>query len=185
MGGILTDADGRSTLDGLWACGEVTSTGAHGANRLASNSLLEAVVFAGRIADNISGLLPDSRTSPWKDKSGLNDDAITDADDDAMKKLRSIMSSKIGVIRDGKGMREAVMEIDALERANRSNRFTNTLTTAKLMALCALQREESRGGHFRSDFPEERKEWKHRTFIELANAELAIAEITGKAPVSA
>ena len=59
MGGILTDADGRSSLDGLWACGEVTSTGAHGANRLASNSLLEAVVFAGRIAQNISGLLPD------------------------------------------------------------------------------------------------------------------------------
>jgi L-aspartate oxidase len=53
------------------------------------------------------------------------------------------------------------------------------------MAFCALQREESRGGHFRSDFPEERKEWKHRTFIELANAELAIAEITGKAPVTA
>ena len=58
MGGILTDADGPHSLDGLWACGEVTSTGAHGANRLASNSLLEAVVFAARIADDISGLLP-------------------------------------------------------------------------------------------------------------------------------
>jgi L-aspartate oxidase len=183
MGGILTDADGRSTLDGLWACGEVTSTGAHGANRLASNSLLEAVVFAGRIANNIAGLLPDSHTSPWKETTGHGKGSASDVDDAAMKKLRSIMSSRIGVIRNGEGMREAIIEIDRLERANNSSRFANTLTTAKLMAICALQREESRGGHFRSDFPNERPEWKHRTFIELDDAEKAIAAITGKVSV--
>jgi L-aspartate oxidase len=180
MGGILTDSDGRSTLDGLWACGEVTSTGAHGANRLASNSLLEAVVFAGRIANNISGLLPDSRTNPWKDKTGQNDDAETDGDDAAMKKLRSVMSAKIGVVRTGEGMREAVIEIDALERTNRSHRFANTLVTAKMIAIAALTREESRGGHYRSDFPDEKPEWQHRTFIDLAKAEALIAEITGR-----
>ena len=180
MGGILTDSDGRSTLDGLWACGEVTSTGAHGANRLASNSLLEAVVFAGRIANNISGLLPDSRTNPWKDKTGQNEDAETDGDDAAMKKLRSVMSAKIGVVRTGEGMREAVIEIDALERTNRSHRFANTLVTAKMIAIAALTREESRGGHYRSDFPDEKPEWQHRTFLDLVKAEAQIAEITGR-----
>jgi L-aspartate oxidase len=180
MGGILTDSDGRSTLDGLWACGEVTSTGAHGANRLASNSLLEAVVFAGRIANNISGLLPDARTSPWKDKSGQDENAETDADDGDMKALRAIMSAKIGVVRTGEGMREAVIAIDKLEQVNRSHRFANTLVTAKMMAIAALTREESRGGHFRSDFPDEKPEWKFRTFIDLKKAEVQIAEITGR-----
>lgn len=180
MGGILTDADGRSTLDGLWACGETTSTGAHGANRLASNSLLEAVVFASRIANNIIGLLPDPKTSPWKDESGMNPDAQTADDDVAMKKLRSIMSAKVGVLRNGEGMREAVIEIDALEHKNKAPRFANTLTTAKLVAIAGLLREESRGGHYRTDFPEEREEWKHRTFITLKEAEAEISKITGK-----
>lgn len=183
MGGILTDADGRSSLDGLWACGEVTSTGAHGANRLASNSLLEAVVFAGRIADNISGLLPDPRTNAWLDRSGLNNEAETAEDGPAMKKLRSVMSSKVGVIRNGEGLRDAVVEIDNLVAGNRSHRFANTLTTAKIIAIAALQREESRGGHYRTDFPEEKAEWKHRTFITLKEADAAIAEITGRVPV--
>ncbi len=183
MGGILTDADGRSSLDGLWACGEVTSTGAHGANRLASNSLLEAVVFAGRIAQNIGGLLPDPRTNAWLDRSGLNNDAESADDGPAMRELRAIMSAKIGVIRDGEGMREAVKQIDMLERNNRSRRFANTLTTAKIIAISALRREESRGGHFRSDFPLAREEWRHRTFINLKEAEAAIAEVTGRAPV--
>ena len=185
MGGILTDADGRSTLDGLWACGETTSTGAHGANRLASNSLLEAVVFAGRIANNISGLMPEPKVNPWKDRSGVNPHAETADDDGSMKKLRSVMSSKVGVLRDAKGMREAVIEIDNLERANKAPRFSNTLTTAKLMTIAGLKREESRGGHFRTDFPEERDEFKKRTFITLKQAEEEISKITGKpAPAS-
>lgn len=181
MGGILTDADGRSSLDGLWACGEVTSTGAHGANRLASNSLLEAVVFAGRIAADIGGLLPDPRTNPWRDRSGLNDDAETAADGEAMKKLRSIMSTHVGVIRNGEGLKAAIAGIVELEAANRSHRFANTLATAKLMAVAAYNREESRGGHFRSDFPEEREALRQRTFLTLADANRRAAEILGVA----
>ncbi len=182
MGGVLTDANGRSSIDGLWACGEVTSTGAHGANRLASNSLLEAVVFAGRIANDIAGLLPDPRTNPWLDKSGLNEDAETAEDGEAMARLRSVMSRHVGVIRDGDGLKEAVKAIDELERANRSTRFANSLATAKLMAIAALKREESRGGHYRSDFPEEREIWKHRTFITYDDANDWVAEIIGRAP---
>lgn len=183
MGGIFTDSDGRTTLDGLWACGEVTSTGAHGANRLASNSLLEAVVFAARIAENILGVLPSPSTNPWKEKSGASDKNSTEVDPVAMKKLRSIMSTNIGVVRNGDGMRSAIRQIDQLEQENTSSRFVNTLTTAKLMAVAALQRKESRGGHFRSDYPKPLEEWKHRTYIDLSEANKLTAEITGREPV--
>ncbi len=171
MGGILTDADGRSSLDGLWSCGEVTSTGAHGANRLASNSLLEAVVFASRIADDISGLLPTPKTNPWTDRSGERDEVEPEGDSKAMKTLRALMSNEVGVIRDGDGLKTALREIIRLEEANKSPRFANVLSTAKLVAAAALQRKESRGGHFRSDFPEELPEFQHRTFMTLDEAD--------------
>src|SRR5680860_205318 len=102
-----------------------------------------------------------------------------------MKKLRHIMSTNVGVIRSGDGLREAVIAIDELERSPHSVRFGNTLTTAKLVAIAALKREESRGSHFRTDFPGERDEWKRRTFITLDEAEGMISEVTGKpAPIA-
>lgn len=171
MGGILTDGGGRTSLDGLWACGEVTSTGAHGANRLASNSLLEAVVFAARIAEDICQQLPEPeigniRERPARDGGEGIEDTLEE-----MARLRSIMSSDCGVIRDGEGLREAVLAIAELKRRNTSTRFANTLVTAQLIAVSALRREESRGGHFRTDFPEEREELRKRSFITLAEAE--------------
>jgi len=177
MGGILTDAEGRSSLDGLWACGECSSTGAHGANRLASNSLLEAVVFSARIAEDIAGLLPRARTNPWIDRPGEPGAVETNGDTDAMKRLRATMSAHLGVIRNGDGIRLALREIVALERANEAPRFANVLATAKLMAVAALKREESRGGHFRDDFPQEEPEWKHRTFITLKEANAVAAQV--------
>jgi L-aspartate oxidase len=177
MGGVLTDADGRTTLDGLWACGEVTSTGAHGANRLASNSLLEAVVFAARIARDITGLLPMPKTNPWIDRSGDSGKVEGEGDSQAMVKLRALMSAHCGVLRDGAGLRKAIRELAQLQRGNRSGRFANALATAKLIAVAALKREESRGGHYREDFPEPLEAWRRRTFITLAEAERQIAEI--------
>ena len=85
MGGVLTDADGRTSLDGLWAAGEVTSTGAHGANRLASNSLLEAVVFAGRVAEDIQGLLPALKCDNWAEPADESDDIVTETDSPGMR----------------------------------------------------------------------------------------------------
>lgn len=177
MGGILTDADGRSSLDGLWACGEVTSTGAHGANRLASNSLLEAVVFAARIARDINRLLPEGEVYPTRERQ-VHDagEGIEDAKE-AMSRLRAIMSAKCGVIRNGEGLREAVLEIEAMRKANTSIRFANTLATALMIAVSALLREESRGGHYRTDFPDERDEWRRRSFITLARAEQEAARL--------
>ena len=106
-----------------------------------------------------------------------------EVDTAAMTTLRQTMSGDVGVIRNGEGLKEAIRQIDALERANRSARFRNTLTTAKLIATAALSREESRGGHFREDCPEEREEWHHRTYTTLEEANAVVAEVTEREPV--
>lgn len=165
MGGILTDANGRSTLDGLWACGEVTSTGAHGANRLASNSLLEAVVFAARIAEDVQNLLPASRLNPWDDEGLPHDDAESPEDSEMMSLLRKTMSAEFGVVREPQGMIDGLKTILELEQKNKYQRFENALITAKMIAVSALLRKESRGGHYRTDFPDEIPEFAQRSFL--------------------
>ncbi len=169
MGGLLTDASGRTSLDGLWACGETASTGAHGANRLASNSLLEAVVFAARVADDIKARgatatapKPEHRAAPVQSSEPSDSDVAL---------LRHAMSRHVGVIRDRAGLAEALSVIARLERTCRSTRFQNMLVAAKLIAAAALARTESRGGHYRSDFPNPDPVWRHRTFLTLADAE--------------
>jgi L-aspartate oxidase len=169
MGGILTDAQGRSTVDGLWACGEVTSTGAHGANRLASNSLLEAVVFGARVAHDIATILPllPSRRiaakAPEEELQGHNEEAE--------KLLRQTMTAEVGVIRDAQSLTAALTTIVSLERENADDRrLANMLTTAKLVAAAALARKESRGGHFRSDYPAPDDTQAKRSFLTLAKA---------------
>lgn len=165
MGGVLTDADGRTSLDGLWAAGEVTSTGAHGANRLASNSLLEAVVFAGRIAEDIQGLLPAPKCDVWAEPADESDDIVTENDSPEMRLLRQTMSAYAGVIRDRQGLTRAASVIADLQRNNRKARFGNMLTAAKMIVAGALLREESRGAHFRADISETRSEWHRRTYL--------------------
>lgn len=182
MGGVLTDADGRTSLDGLWAAGEVTSTGVHGANRLASNSLLEAVVFAGRIAENIQGLLPMPKLEDWSGSVGESDDLVTVEDSPELKRLRAVMSEHVGVIRDREGLRTAIREIVALERKNARVRFSNIATTAKMIAVGAYLREESRGGHYRSDFTATEAAWQHRTFLTLDKVSEIAAEIAEEVP---
>ena len=175
MGGILTDADGRTSLDGLWACGEVTSTGAHGANRLASNSLLEAVVFSSRIADDIVEHLPVNELHPIGQRSSPED--TTEPNPENLKKLRATMSKYVGVVRTAEGMKKAISIIVELSEINNSSRFTNALATAKMITVAALLREESRGGHFRTDFPDSVESWKRRTFLTLAEVEKTIEEM--------
>jgi L-aspartate oxidase len=173
MGGVLTDADGRTTLDGLWACGETASTGAHGANRLASNSLLEAVAFAARVAEDIRAHLPQSRLMSVVTLPEDNAPAPDPAD---VMLLRKTMSADVGVVRDAVGMTRALDLIAVLERRNKSPRFANMLTAARMIAAGALARKESRGGHYRSDFPHAEPAWHHRTFMALAEAERAGAD---------
>ena len=174
MGGVLTDAEGRSTLDGLWACGETASTGAHGANRLASNSLLEAVVFGARVARDIAARLPQAQTMA---ATRLADGAVHADPEPADKAfLRRTMSDHVGVVRDRAGLETALAVIATLESKNRSPRFGNMLTAARMIATAALKRTESRGGHYRSDYPTADPVWRHRTFMTLAEALAATGE---------
>jgi L-aspartate oxidase len=144
MGGLVTDAWGRTTLDGLTAVGECASTGAHGANRLASNSLLEAVVFAHRIADR----LRDSETSA--PLGALNSAPINPLPAETRNAWRARMQKHANVVRDAEGLKAALA---ALDRDEAVIGQTNTFTTIRLILTAALGRTESRGAHFRSDFP--------------------------------
>jgi len=174
MGGIWTDIDGRTSLPGFWACGECTSTGAHGANRLASNSLLEAVVFSARIAETLKARIKPDAPADWQDGSVTTSEYLTENDHPNMVALRKTMSANLGVLRDGEGMRKALGTILHLARESHSVRFDNVITTAKLIAVCALNRTESRGGHFRTDYPEENADWKRRTLVTLEQAHAII-----------
>ncbi|MEL6324771.1 MAG: L-aspartate oxidase [Pseudomonadota bacterium] len=144
MGGIVSDIWGRSTLDGLSVCGECAATGAHGANRLASNSLLEAVVFAERIARR----LQDQDLIAPASIVALEPHA--DLPTETLQKLRIAMARDCGVMRDADGLSRLLRQLDMW-----TDEFgpCRALTAARLIAQPAFDRKESRGGHFRRDFP--------------------------------
>jgi L-aspartate oxidase len=179
MGGIAVDARGRTSIDGLWAAGEVSSTGAHGANRLASNSLLEAVVYAARIAEDIAGrAIP----SPARLPEALVPARSAATEPAAEARLRAMMSSHVGVIREADDLGEAVRNFAALERSAPGIALRNMATAALLVAASAFARRESRGAHFRSDHPAETPALAHRTMTTLADARDLAASLTERPP---
>jgi L-aspartate oxidase len=163
MGGIATDAQGRTSLSGLYAAGECASTGVHGANRLASNSLLEAAVFGARAGRTAAGE-PDVATAP---QAGRVPPELPDA---ALQRLRRAMSRDAGVIRDAAGLGRLLVEIRDLQAIHGP---CPPLFAARLIAACALARTESRGGHFRADATAEAE--PRRTFVTLAELDSAAA----------
>lgn len=171
MGGIRTDLHGRSTVPGLYAAGEVTCTGVHGANRLASNSLLEGLVFgarAGEAAAEDSGQRTVA-TAQVGEGSELKEaisgqSAISTA---VRKRVKRVMWERVGILRDERSLKRAISEFEQIERSNLSTSSRNFVTLALLVARAALWREESRGGHFRSDFPEQREEWRVHSIQKL------------------
>jgi len=158
MGGVATDLDGATSLPGLLAAGECAATGVHGANRLASNSLLEAAVFGARAGRAAKDLAMGGEPLPAT--------PTPDLPDGALQTLRQAMSRDAGVIRDADGLARLVAVLDALEAAHGQ---APTLVAAQLIARAALARQESRGGHFRADFPQTVQ--AERTFVTLQDLE--------------
>jgi len=163
MGGIVTDLAGRSTLRRLYACGEVARTGVHGANRLASNSLLEGLVFAERVARDLETVPALDAAPPareWR-VPPLTDRGAAQV---AANMIRETMWKFAGIVRSADGLRTCLTTLDDIERRlpEGATEEANLVETARLIARAALLREESRGGHYRTDFPRSRRSWQHR-----------------------
>ncbi|HKS20533.1 MAG TPA: L-aspartate oxidase [Bradyrhizobium sp.] len=142
MGGVAVDIDGRSTVNGLWACGEVARTGLHGANRLASNSLMEAIVCARWVAESIKGA---STMRPQPTTIG----SLPPASDPSI--VRPILSQGLGVLRDRETIARAIQSLYPI--ASSHGAAADPAIVGLMIAVSAYRREESRGGHYRSDFP--------------------------------
>ena len=161
MGGIRTDLYGRTTVAGLYAAGEVACTGVHGANRLASNSLLEGLVFGARagkaaIEDNYELRITNCEfNSPLAARNG--EAGIATA---VRKRVKRLMWESVGILRDADSLKRALREFEQINAANLSTSSRNFVTLAMLVTNAALWREESRGGHFRTDFPNRRDAWQ-------------------------
>lgn len=164
MGGIASDAMGRSSLPGLWVVGECAATGLHGANRLASNSLLEGLVFGARVADDVRGQL---KPGPVRGAPPAPQRFASPAPPAV---LRQAMSRDVALERDADGLRAALEVIGRVETTSSEPALLNMTAAAKLVTAAALARTESRGGHWRTDYPATTAEGA-RTFLTLGDAD--------------
>lgn len=151
MGGVATDERGRTSVAGLWACGEVAATGLHGANRLASNSLLEALAYARWIAEDIAGAAPARPRQTRTPAPAAAAPACTSA-------IRELMSRALGVVRDGSTLEAAIARLTQMA-FDRSQACADAALVGAFIALAAHRRLESRGGHYRRDHPNPDPRW--------------------------
>ena len=169
MGGIDSDTRGRTSVPGLWAVGECASTGVHGANRLASNSLLEGLVFGARVAADVAARENDGAINVEVPKEGLDLPVLAGP---VTEELRQLMWDRVGLIRTGDGLWEARNSIIEMERVlSRTIAGRNAAELGMLIVLAALRRSESRGGHYRADYPEEDPKQAMRALVAPGAAE--------------
>lgn len=170
-GGIRTDLYGRTSIPGLFACGEVACTGVHGANRLASNSLLEGLVFAERIGAFLALGLPERRPI----KKNLGTQVLLS--NELRSKIQNTMTRNVGVLRSANSTQAALNELEPLKETNselqpntKNWETSNLHTVATAISLAAATREETRGSHWREDFPQSQDSWLKRLLISSDNA---------------
>jgi L-aspartate oxidase len=161
MGGVVTDMHGRSTVEGLWAAGETANTGVHGANRLASNSLLEGLVFGARAGADAA--------DAGRAGAAMAAPVTVGTDRSSIGESRRIMWRHVGLLRDAAGLTAAVDQLDTLAEVHRdlAPEAANLLLVSRAVTAAALQRAESRGGHHRLDFPDTDPAWAHHLDVTL------------------
>src|SRR5579864_728626 len=160
MGGVRTDLDGLASLPGLYAAGEAACTGVHGANRLASNSLLEGVVFGARAAATMVKEVKEVCHSPGAHAEPLKDGSATSDVEPFIQAVQQLMWNKVGIVRSRQSLTEAIQQLQKSaeqlppQTSRRNCEARNIHTAALLIARSALARLESRGAHYRTDYPE-------------------------------
>ncbi|MGH1418445.1 MAG: L-aspartate oxidase [Hyphomicrobiaceae bacterium] len=184
MGGIATNADGRTNVAGLWAIGETAATGLHGGNRLASNSLLEAVAFGARAAADLATILPsDTSERTQKNKLIATSTAPASIGGDEHEKLcfnlRQTMSQSVGVSRNGDDLKIALSKLAEIENVAKKNKdviLSNMALAARFIATAAFLRNESRGAHLRRDFPDLDANLAKRSALTLREIDVVLAK---------
>ncbi|MCW2543962.1 MAG: nadB [Frankiales bacterium] len=171
-GGVLTDLNGHTSVPGLYACGEVACTGVHGANRLASNSLLEGLVFAARIGADLERWLPEQGEIAAQDHPTVLLDPSTRSD------LTRAMTDGAGVLRSASSLTATAKALDEIEHRTSTDpspaawEATGLHTVAAALVAAATRREETRGTHWREDFPEVSDSWRGHLVTTLAGTAL-------------
>jgi L-aspartate oxidase len=161
MGGVRTDLEGRATIAGLYAAGEAAATGVHGANRLASNSLLEGLVFGARAGKAMCGELKETKQSSGEHATPVQSDPANDLlSEEVIREIQDLMWKDVGIIRSDVGLKRAVLHLDEIAsrvanpQTRRAHEAQNIHLASFLVTRSALKRLESRGAHYRTDFPD-------------------------------
>jgi L-aspartate oxidase len=186
IGGIRTDLNGETNIKGLFACGEAASTGVHGANRLASNSLLECLVFGKRVIDKAKNELKKNSHNNYMDSQFTTNEENKEKYISLRKRLSKIMMDKVGIIRSKESLNDALKEIksiypqvDNYKLEYFDNKLFNEIRVCELIVKSALVREESRGAHKRSDFPDENPSMIKR-IVHYKEKEISLEQVEKK-----
>ena len=170
VGGVRTDLEGKTSVAGLYAAGEVASTGLHGANRLPSNAVLESLVYGARAGRTMRNELRESKPKRGVEpRAAYSNGPVDPGMEEIIGQVREVMWNEIGIVRTRKGMQDAISQLEDLAprvthpHTRRSHEAANVCLAASLVARSALARQESRGSHYRMDYPnrDDKKFLKH------------------------